>query len=211
MICECLFSSTVPANEKVAHFITNDPEGGCQEHKISPYSPSHVEHDELLARSIDFPLREEPSGGINDSLFQDAFTFGASVQRIPKDWKQSEHIIHTRYEDRASKRRLGEVGREPSNDWRYIGSVHVTAGELRKVQMEVVRKGRVRVYDAAHTPDDPLHADVMVDASGLDKSFRKLLRVMLMNEACRRGLYVSPHISPSDTNLLRDQITLHMP
>lgn len=207
----CFFSSTVPAIERVTHFITSDPDGDCQEQKSSQYSPSYVGHGELLARSIDFPLREEPNGGINETLFQDAFTIGASVQRISENWEQCKDDIHNRYEDRASKRRLGEDGRSPNNEWCYIGSVHVTAGELRNLQLAVIRKGRVRVYDAAHTPEDPLHADVMVDASNLDKPSRKLLRVMLMNVACRRGLYVSPHISPSDPALLTSQMTLHRP
>lgn len=206
------FSSNIPNKERAVHFITIDPDGEWQQKKVSQYSPSHVKHEELLARSIDFPLRQEPRGGINDSLFQDAFTIGASVQRIPNEWEQCMHDIHSRYEERANNRRLGIDGREPNNEWRYIGSVHITAGELRSIQTQVFRKCRVRVYDAGYTQDNALHADVIVDANDLDKSLRKLLRVMLMNEACRRGLYVSPYIAPLDDALLSFEMKdIHMP
>lgn len=213
-MCEKLFYKDVPPKDRVQYFIQCDPEGHYQESKISEHSPCSVNNDELLARSIDFPLREDPEAGLNDSLFQDAFTFGASIQRILGDWAQGGQSIHDRYEERAHSRRLGGDGRAPNAEWRYIGVVHVTANELRELQVSAVRKGRVRVYDAAHTTDDPLHADVMVDASDLTgdlKPLRKLLRVMLMNVACRRGLFVSPHLAPDDPSLQNIQILLHRP
>jgi hypothetical protein len=217
-MCESLLSQEIAPKDRVQHFITNDSDGSCQSCKISAHSPGAVTNGELLARSIDFPLRKEPStGGLNETLFQDAFHCGASAQRIPGDWVQDGQAIHDRYERRANNRRLGADGRDASPEWLYIGAVHVTANELRELQLETFRKCRVRVYDAAHTLDDPLHADVMVDASDIasesksHKQQRKLLRVMLMNAAYKRGLFVSPHIASDDPILQNIQIPLHLP
>lgn len=213
--CEKLLSNECPSKDRVQYFIQFDFDGNCQNCKLSEHSPGTVSNDEWLARSIDFPLREDPVTGLNDSLFQDAFTLGASIQRVPRDWAQGVQAIHDRYEERASNRRSGGDGRTPNTEWRYIGVLQVTTNELRELQLDACfRKGRVRVYDAAHSPDDPLHADVMVDASDLTaalKAQRKLLRVMLMTVACRRGLFVSPYLAPDDPCLQNIQIVLHSP
>lgn len=216
-MCENLYSKdTADANKRVEHVIAIDPEGECQKHRVSECSPGPVADDEVIARSIDFPLRQDPITGINDSLFQDAFTMGASTQRVLGEWSEVGRAVHDRYEARASRRRTGEDGRLANNEWRYIGAVHVTARELRELQLEDAprKMGRVRVYDAGHTANDSLHADVMVDASDLTgelKAQRKLLRVKLMTVACRRGLFLSPHLPANDPSIVDIQIPLNLP
>ncbi|WP_301233813.1 hypothetical protein [Pandoraea cepalis] len=215
-MCENLYSNDIDDHKsRVEHVIDIDPNGDCQTHKVSEHSPSAVDSEEIIARGIDFPLRQDPVSGINDTLFQDAFTFGASSQRLMGEWSKVGQAIHDRYEERARRRRSGEDGRPANEEWQYIGAIHVTARELRELQLEdVPRNARVRVYDAGHSADDPLHADVMVDASdfvGELKAKRKLLRVKLMNVACRRGLFRSPYLSVTDPRLLNIQIELHPP
>ncbi len=212
-MCTELLTANSEPSERVAFFISNDLEGECQKHKVSEYAPGHVDDEEVLARSIDFPLRHDPATGIDDSLFQDAFSMGASTQRIHGDSADAVLAIHRRYEDRASRRRSGEDGRRANPEWHYLGSVQVKAGDLRSLQLNgMERKGRVRVYDAAHNAEDPLHADVMVDSSDLAaKAQRKLLRVMLMTVACRRGLYVSPFLAPDHPSLKCIQMQMHWP
>jgi hypothetical protein len=216
-MCENLYSNDIAdATKRVEHVIALDPNGECQQHRVSEFSPGPVADDEVIARSIDFPLRQDPVSGINDSLFQDAFTMGASSQRVQGEWNEVGRAVHDRYEARARRRRSGDDGRPANSEWRYIGAVHVTARELRELQLDGAPQkiGRVRVYDAGHSADDSLHADVMVDASDLTgglKAQRKLLRVKLMTVACRRGLFVSPHLPANDPNIVDIQIPLNLP
>ncbi|MBC3916932.1 hypothetical protein H8L32_05540 [Undibacterium sp. CY18W] len=210
-MCDLLLSADVQGPTRVQYFIQNDPDGACQGHKISSCSPGPVKDEEMLARSIDFPLREDPASGLNDSLFQDAFTIGASTQRIDDDWDKSKSVVHARYEERARRRRSGEDGRSANPDWLYVGSVLFLASELRESQLDAVqRAGRIRIYDTAHSSDDPFHADVMVSADDLqtNKQLRKLLRVILMTKACKRGLFVSPSLAPDDQRLKNIKIEL---
>ncbi|RYF48715.1 MAG: hypothetical protein EOO38_09500, partial [Cytophagaceae bacterium] len=116
--------------------------------------------DEVLARSVDFPLRDDVEGGLNDSLFQDAFSVGASVQRV-NSWVAQAGDIHARYEQRASRRRNGGDGRAANPEWRYIGAVHVLASELRQIKLpDPGDDSNVRVYDTAPDESDAFHADV---------------------------------------------------
>ena len=180
-------------------------DGECQGHKVSPHSPGCVSDGEVVVRSIDFPAREDIAGGINESLFQDAFTVGASVQRLAGTWEDSRGAIHQRFEARAVGRREGQDGRPANPDWKYVACTQIPVSALRAVQLDEAPKvARIRAYDAADRPDDPLHADVIADDAGLDRRLRKLLRVKLMTLATSRGIYLSPflpHDDPARTKL----------
>ena len=73
----------------------------------------------------------------------------------------------------------------------------MTAAELRACKLDGDTGPRVRVYDHGEALDE-LHAEVIVDATGLAKPQRKELRVRLMTLAQQRGLFVSPHLPPEE-------------
>ena len=182
-------------NSRVAQLLAKDPNGDKQFEKVSTYAPSPVRDDELLARSLEYPDKFNPSGGLNDSFFGDAFTHGASVQRLIDGWEVMASGVHNAFEARADSKRQGSENRKPKPDNIYIGSFHMTAGELRGVQLEIQDRRRVRVYDAGLDVSDPNHAEILADGEGLEKVLKHKFRVMLMVLAQKRGLYISPFLS----------------
>lgn len=186
-------SSTKPRAEQL---VEKDGDGSKQQARMSTYAPSHVDDAELLARSLEYPSKFDAEGGLNDSLFQDAFSHGASAQRLPEGWEKHEVDVHTRFETRAKARREGVGGKAASPNFTYVGTFHMTAGELRNCRLPADKDdvARVRVYDAGHEASDSLHADVIADGSGLGKRQRHELRVRLMSVAEQRGLHVSPFL-----------------
>ena len=180
---------------RAAQLVEKDPDGLKQLEKVSKHSTGHAGDDELLARSLEYPNKFTAAGGLNEELFQDAFKNGASAQRLPLGWVEHATDVHGRFEARAQSRRDGSDGRRPDPGNLYVGAFHITAGELRACKLDDDAIARVRVYDAAHSPDDALHADVIIDDRDLTKPKRKELRIRLMILAEKRGLYVSPYLS----------------
>ncbi len=196
---------------RVEQFIAKDTDGSKQTEKVSEHSPGPVADDELLARSLDYPNKFTALGGLNEELFQDAFSHGASAQRLLNGWDADAVNVHGRFEARAKARREGTDGRDPDPDNLYIGAFHMTAGELRACKLDGDTAPRVRVYDAGDA-SDTLHAEVIVDGTGLNKPQRKELRVRLMTLAQQRGLFVSPHLPAQDLRRAEGtQCTLHLP
>lgn len=182
---------------RVEQLVVKDKDGAKQTEKLSEHSPGPVADHELLARSLDYPTKFTDLGGLNDSLFQDAFAHGASAQRLLHGWDAHASDVHGRFEARAKARREGTDGRDPDPDNLYIGAFHMTATELRACKLDGDEAPRVRVYDAGDASDQ-LHAEIIVDATGLKKPQRKELRVRLMTLAQQRGLFVSPHLPAKD-------------
>lgn len=196
---------------RVEQLVAKDKNGSRQAENLSDHSPGPVSNEELLARSLDYPNKFDSSGGLNDSLFQDAFTYGASCQRLKPDWDSCAAAVHARFEARAEARRTGADGRPPAPGNLYVGAVHVNAAELRACVLDGEAESRVRVYDAGN-PGDALHAEVMVDAAGLARDKRKELRVRLMALAEQRGLFVSPYLPVEQhARAVSTQCNLHMP
>ena len=187
---------------RAGQLLAKDPDGAKQFEKVSTYALGPVGDDELLARSLEYPDKFNPSGSLNDSFFDDAFTHGASVQRLIEAWDVMASGVHNAFEVRAESKRQGSEKRKPKPDNIYIGSFHMTAGELRALQLEGRR--RVRVYDAGVDESDPNHAEILADNDGMDKRLRHLFRVMLMVLAQKRGLYVSPFLSEGGHGRARD-------
>ena len=179
---------------RAEQLVEKDPEGAKQLEKVSKHSPSPVKDEELLARSLEYPSKFHAEGGLNDALFQDAFSHGASAQRLTNGWASHESDVHSRFEARAKARRNGSSGKPISPDFTYMGSLHMTAGDLRRVRLNADDKARIRVYDAGNDESDSLHAEIIIDASGLQRQQRHELRVRLMKLAEQRGLYVSPYL-----------------
>lgn len=189
---------------RAEQLVDKDKDGSMQQQKVSAYAPSHVGDPELLARSLEYPSKFHATG-LNDSFFADAFTHGASAQRLLDGWDKCEVEVHTRFETRARARRSGSDGKPPSSDFTYVGSFHVTAEELRSCRFDEDAENtpRVRVYDAGHHPTDSLHADVIADADcpgskKEQKEQRHKLRVRLMKLAEERGLFVSPFLTDDE-------------
>ena len=182
---------------RVAQLVVKDKDGAKQTEKLSEHSPGPVADHELLARSLDYPNKFTALGGLDDSLFQDAFTHGASAQRLLDGWDAHASDVHGRFEARATARREGSDGRDPDPDNLYVGAFHMTAAELRACKLDSDEAPRVRVYDAGDASEQ-LHAEIIVDATGLKKPQRKELRVRLMTLAQQRGLFVSPYLPAKD-------------
>ncbi len=182
---------------RVEQLVAKDKDGAKQTEKLSEHSPGPVADHELLARSLDYPTKFTDLGGLNDSLFQDAFAHGASAQRLVRGWATHASDVHGRFEARAKARREGTDDRDPDPENLYIGAFHMTAAELRACKLDGDEAPRVRVYDAGDASDQ-LHAEVIVDATGLKKPQRKELRVRLMTLAQQRGLFVSPYLPAAD-------------
>jgi hypothetical protein len=198
------------AKTRAEQLVEKDPDGSKQLEKVSEHSPGPVKDDELLARSLEFPNKFTAEGGLNEELFQDAFKKGASAQRLPDGWDTHATDVHTRFEARAQARRDGSDGRTGDPENLYVGAFHMTASELRACKLDGDTIARVRVYDAGDKAEDALHADVIVDASGLAKPKRKELRLRLMALAEQRGLYVPPAL-PAEHRARAEgtQCTLH--
>lgn len=196
---------------RVEQLVAKDEDGAKQMEKLSEHSPGPVADHELLARSLDYPTKFTNLGGLNDALFQDAFSRGASAQRLVQGWDAHATDVHGRFEMRAKARREGTDGRDPDPDNLYIGTFQMTAAELRACKLDDDTTPRVRVYDAGNASDQ-LHAEVIVDATGLKKPQRKELRVRLMTLAQKRGLFVSPHLPAEDLARAEGtQCKLHLP
>lgn len=197
--------------KRAQQLVAKDKDGSKQLEKVSEHSPSPVTDDELLARSLDYPNKFTATGGVDETLFQDAFTHGASAQRLIDGWKAHEADVHNRFEERAKARREGTDGRDPNPNNQYIGALCMTAGDLRACRLDRDTSPRVRVYDAGDASDE-LHAEIIVDDTGLNKSEKKEMRVRLMTLAQQRGLFVSPHLPPEDLSRAKGtQCTLHLP
>lgn len=179
---------------RTEQLVEKDADGGKQLERVSMHSPGPVKDEELLARSLEYPSKFHAQGGLNDALFQDAFSHGASAQRLTQGWESHEFDVHFRFEARAETRRNGSSEKPPSPNFTYMGSLHMTASELRSFRLNVDDKARVRVYDAGNDESDPLHAEIIADTTGLQKQQRHELRVRLMKLAEQRGLHVSPYL-----------------
>jgi hypothetical protein len=200
-------STLQPAQQLVA----KDKDGAKQAEKVSDHGPGPVADDELLARSLEYPNKYLNTGGLNDSMFQDAFSFGASAQRLLPNWEARSADVHAGFEARAQARREGSNGRAAAPNNLYIGAFQMTAGELRGCGLDGDNGLRVRVYDHGEASDE-LHAEIVVDATGLGKPQRHELRVRLMTLAQQRGLYVSPHLPPEEVKRAEEtQCALIMP
>lgn len=101
---------------RVEQLVVKDKDGVMQTVKVSEHSPGPVANDELLSRSLDYPNKFTALGGLNDGLFQDAFSHGASAQRLPSGWDAHAVDVHARFEARAKARREGTDGRDPDPD-----------------------------------------------------------------------------------------------
>ena len=179
---------------RTEQLVKKDTDGTKQLEKVSKHSPGPVKDEELLARSLEYPSKFHAQGGLNDSLFQDAFSHGASAQRLTKGWESHEFDVHFRFEARAETRRNGSSEKSATPNFTYMGSLHMTAGELRSFRLNGDDRARVRVYDAGNDESDPLHAEIIADTTGLQKPQRHELRVRLMKLAEQRGLHVSPYL-----------------
>jgi len=195
---------------RAQQLVAKDKDGAKQLEKVSEQSPGPVSDNELLARSLDYPNKFTATGGLDETLFQDAFTHGASAQRLIRGWEAHATEAHNRFEERAKARREGTDGREPNLINQYVGAFRMTAGELRACKLDRDTGPRVRVYDAGEASDE-LHAEIIVDDTGLNRPEKKELRVRLMIIAQQQGLFVSPYLGAGDLSRAEGtQCTLHL-
>lgn len=182
---------------RAQQLVAKDEDGAKQRETVSDHSPGPVADGELLARSLDYPNKFTATGGVNETLFQDAFAHGASCQRLIRGWEAHATEVHNRFESRAKARREGTDGRAANANNQYVGAFCMTAGELRDCKLARDTGPRVRVYDAGNESDE-LHAEIIVDDTGLTRPEKKELRVRLMTIAQQQGLFVSPYLPAGD-------------
>lgn len=149
--------------KRAEQLVDKDPDGKKQYEKVSDHSPSAVEDSEFLARSLEYPSKFNTEGGLNDSLFQDAYTHGASAQRLLNGWESHRDDVHDRFEARAMQRRTGTETIRANPEFTYIGAFLMKASDVRKVVLDDEKLFRVRVYDAGESANDSLHAEIVAD------------------------------------------------
>ena len=116
---------------RAQQLVAKDKDGAKQLEKVSEQSPGPVADNELLARSLDYPDKFTAAGGVDETLFQDAFTHGASAQRLIRGSEAQSADAHNRFEERAKARREGSRegaaalqggGRRLQTEARFSGS-----------------------------------------------------------------------------------------
>jgi hypothetical protein len=128
-------------------------------------SAGPVQDSETLARFITTPafIAKPLPGRLEDTFFQEIFTHGMSVQRICTRWTVARKPVHRRGEDFAESRRREEraMGKPPVR--KYLGVVHLNAGDVRRAHEAVdVAPRRIRIYNTAEKGNRH-HAEVMSD------------------------------------------------
>jgi hypothetical protein len=196
-----------PKKEFVDFVIRHDPTGECQNAKVSESSPGPSSNSELLARFVFSPTHTlVDDGELNDALFSDVFTYGASVTRIEIPYGHDLIPLHQEGESQAERIRQGSDDRPPQPNRQYLGLIPLSTGDVRATQVDDIQS-RLRVYDTA-VAGNPLHADIIANATGsvvptTEKQLRKHLRVYLLQLAHATGLFLSPSLHPSqDTSKL---------
>lgn len=205
--CIAIFSDAEnPGKEFVDRCTSKDESGDCQQHSVSEYSPGPVDDDELLLRQVHVPTHTKAGIAcirISETLFDDAFTRGASISRALQDIDDCYRAVHAAGEERARRIREGVNGKQPAPNRQYLGAIALLASEIRQLRhMPLNRDRRVRIYDTGKK-DDVVHADIMVykvDAKNkLERNaLRKDLAMQMYNLARRRKFNCSPEFSQTD-------------
>ena len=195
------------------HFVTSviaiDPTGDCQQVKVGMTSPGPVQNDEMLSRFVFAPVHlSKNTGEIDETVILDAFRIGASVNRIDTTWEQALPALHADGETQAERIRIGSGLRPPQPGRQYMGIVQFHAQALREISVDALH-ARIRIYDTSLL-ENCLHADLIANASNLEKAFKHQLRVKLFLLARDAGLFLSPTANPRlETSKLGMQI--HLP
>lgn len=209
MACEDIGTYQGPAEHFVTTVIDIDPTGDCQKLKVGATSPGPVTDEETLSRFMFSPTHlSKTTGEIDETLILDAFKIGASVNRIPMPWEHAFPALHQEGEMQAERLRNGVGPRPPQPARQYLGIVQFHAEALRGISVDAL-PNRIRVYDTS-LPDNQLHADIIGNASHLDKALKHQLRVKLFLMARDSGLFLSPVLIPEiETSKLG--MDIHMP
>lgn len=187
-----------------------DADAACEQHSTSTFrSYGPVTDDEVLARWILSPIHVRDMqlpGPLCDAAFSDLFTLGVSVQRIHGEWVLRRKEIHRRGEIAASQKRRAEKASGKPETRKYLGSVHLKVGAVRRAQQESLSEiRRMRVYGTAMR-NDPAHAEIMGNATASAEKTAKVirleLRTRLLDLALESGLYKSPYLSADDQDIL---------
>jgi hypothetical protein len=194
MACGDIGSYEGPAKE-FAQFVANtDPDGQCQHVKVGVSSPGPVGNNEVLARFVFAPPHLlQSTGKIDESLVDDAFTHGASVNRAHSGWEVMLPELHAKGEELAEKIRTGSEKRPPQPSRRYLGFIRLSAEDVRSSSVDETPT-RVRIYDTS-LPHDDFHGDIVVNSSNLRKDLKKALKTLLYLKLTNAGLFRSPYLT----------------
>jgi hypothetical protein len=167
---------------------------------VSEFSPGAVASHETVCRSVFSPPQFGKTAPfeLDETLFEDVFTRGASTQRANPD--DDEQLLHARGGEKAAADREKALAAGNVANRLYVGFVPVNVGEIRAALVaDAPVAARTRVYDTG-LKDNSLHADIMCDqrdcASGskTHKLMRKQIRIALFNVANSQRLYLSPFL-----------------
>jgi hypothetical protein len=200
MACDEIGAYQGPKAAFVAAVVNLDPDGGCQKEQVGKTSPGPVQDEEILGRFVFSPAhltKVEPKN-LDESIVDDAFKFGASVNRIQVESKEFLDELHLKGEAMAEGVRNGNGERPPQPERRYLGLLRFVARDVREINVKL-EYPRARVYDTS-LEHDSLHGDIVADitlANGvLEKVIKKDLRTRLflaITASDQSGFFISPH------------------
>lgn len=212
MACDEIGAYQGPKEDFVATVVNLDSDGSCQAEQVGRTSPGPIQSEETLGRFVFSPthLTSKEPHVLDETIVDDAFKFGASVNRLTSENKESIDALHLKGEAIAEDIRTGAGGRQPKPERRYLGLLRFAAKDVRGVKFFAqdaqgtnVEFGPpcARVYDTS-LDHDALHGDIVADTTPRDgvkeKAIRKGLRTKLFLEItgpAHCGIFVSPHDS----------------
>lgn len=197
-------------SNRVTSCLALDPKNQIQRYSVSPpLSKGPVSNFEDLVRFVFTPphVKKPLPGEISDVFFEDIFSNGLSVQRLHCRWSVMKADIHSRgVEQTKGVSNVGEDGSiRPQR--KYLGVIKLSALALRGLQVHVDDGGKtsIRIYDTA-MPNNIWHAECMAETLGntnkAKKMARQQLRVRLLAEASKSGIFKSAYITASDADLM---------
>lgn len=197
-MCACKFYPfpCILENKSRAQYVFDqDASGDCQKRSLSEFSPGEITDDEHIVRAVIFPHMSKSNYNeeVGEDVIADAFTIGASVQRLLSDVSSQLSSFHNIQETRAQAYRNQNPGRTPPRT--YIGALEIPVQQIRAINYIAhnFQNADVRFYDTADEGDES-HGDIFLNP-GYDKAKKKLLRVMLYTTICNNKVYRSPYLA----------------
>ena len=193
-----------------------DQEGKCEPYSVCWLKSSGpVLNSETVARWVYTPphVHKPLPGELCDTFFEDVLNNGLSVQRIYCRWGASRKSIHSKGQKLVENDGQPNASGEVRACRKYLGVVHFSVAEMREIRVEIENDvAKLRIYDTA-IEGNATHAEAMMMNQGQTKKIRTMLnqqmRTRLLVMANRGGIYKSPYIDQSDTDLLALNLTVN--
>lgn len=205
----CCEIGAYEGKNRVEHIASIDKEGKCEPYSVCwKISSGPVLNSETVARWVYTPphVQKPLPGELCDTFFEDVTSNGLSVQRIYNRWEISRKDIHHKGQKSVENDGQPNASGVVRACRKYLGVIHFSADEMREAYVKVQDdEGKLRIYDTA-IKGNVAHAEAMLMNQGQTRKIRTMLnqqmRTKLMVMANQSGIYKSPYIDCSDTDLL---------